>query len=90
VIKINVASIDASNADKFQSKMTKIISEQVDSEVLIIDLSNVVYMDSSGLSSLVSLLKYNDTNKKIVLSGLSQKVSKLFEITRMNKIFYVI
>ena len=57
---------------------------------LVIDLSEVEYVDSSGLATLVEVLKKNKTQGgKLGLSGLSDKVRSLFEITKLDKLFLI-
>ena len=55
---------------------------------VIINLKEVNYVDSSGLATLVEILKNMRANGgKLKISNLSQKVKGLFEITRLDKLF---
>lgn len=55
---------------------------------LIIDLSNVKYMDSSGLGVLVALLKLLKSEQgSLKLVALPLKVRKIFDLTRLTKFF---
>lgn len=54
----------------------------------LIDLSQVDYIDSSGLGVLVALQKRAlEHHGKLQLHGLTGVVKELFELTRLNKIF---
>ena len=58
---------------------------------LIIDLSKLDYMNSSGLSVLVSLLtKARNEGGEVVISSLSPKIEQLFIITKLNTVFSVV
>jgi anti-sigma B factor antagonist len=57
----------------------------------LLDFSNVNYIDSSGLGVLVSMEKRSkEKNGKVVLRGLSGEVKKIFELTRLTKIFEIL
>lgn len=52
-----------------------------------VDLSQVRFMDSTGLSSLVSLLKFVGPDRKLELCGLTPQVTKTLKLTRLDDIF---
>jgi len=55
---------------------------------VIVDLTNVDFLDSSGLGSLIALLKrISDRGGDMKIVGLQKKVRMIFEITRAYKIF---
>ena len=57
---------------------------------LILDLSQVPYIDSSGLGSLVgAYVSCHKAGQQVVLTGLNERVSKLFEITRLEPLFLI-
>lgn len=57
-------------------------------EKVLINLSDVGYVDSSGLATLVEVLKnLRSYGGKLKLSNLSEKVKGLFEITKLDKLF---
>ena len=58
---------------------------------LIIDLSDVGFMDSSGLSVLISTFKQTRTKDgDVVLLNPSPAVRTLFELTRMQQVFDIV
>jgi len=68
--------------DKFTSKKTPKI---------IINLAKVAYVDSSGLATLVEILKnMRSYGGKMRLVSMSSKINSLFEITKLNKLFEII
>ena len=64
--------------------------EKQPSKKVVVDLLKVGYIDSSGLATLVEILKKTKTQGgSLGLSGLSEKVKSLFEITKLDKLFQV-
>lgn len=57
---------------------------------LIVNLSGVNYMDSSGVAALVELLQRTKRNKTaLVLTNIGLRVRSVFEIARLDKIFTI-
>ena len=57
---------------------------------LIINLREVRYVDSSGIASLVEVLKEaRNTQKRLVLFGLNRAVHEVLQLTRLTKIFEI-
>jgi anti-sigma B factor antagonist len=55
---------------------------------LIVDLSGVSFIDSSGLSVLISAFKLiRSKGGRMLLSGISKNVQTLLELTRLSEIF---
>ena len=58
---------------------------------LVIDLSAVPYMDSSGVATLVEAMQIaRRTGSKLVLCALQQKVRSIFEIARLDMVFSIV
>ncbi len=57
---------------------------------LVINLEHVSYMDSSGLGTLVVVLRrVHGYGGRVALCGLSERVRSLFEITKLDKLFSI-
>jgi anti-sigma B factor antagonist len=57
---------------------------------LVVNLREVRYVDSSGIASLVEVLKEaRSTEKRLVLFGLNKTVQQVLELTRLTKIFEI-
>ncbi len=57
---------------------------------VIVDLEKVNYIDSSGLATLVEMLKkVKNQGGSLGLAGMTDKVRSLFEITKLDKLFLV-
>ncbi len=58
---------------------------------LIVDLTAVSYMDSSGVATLVEALQQQRKNKgQMILCGLQPKVRSIFEIARLDLVFTIV
>lgn len=57
---------------------------------LVVDLSGVDFLDSSGLGALVACLrKAREKHGDIKLAGLRPEVKSIFEITRVSRLFQI-
>ncbi len=58
---------------------------------LVVDLSKVPYMDSSGVATLVETMQAaRRDGTTLVLCGLQDKVRSVFEIARLDTIFTIV
>lgn len=64
--------------------------EKKPSKKVVVNLERVTYIDSSGLATLVEMLKKTRSQGGALgLSGMSEKVKSLFEITKLDKLFSI-
>ena len=85
IIKPVEKRLDASVAVEFKGKMAEFINDR--NELIVLDLSEVRFMDSSGLGAILSSLKTLGRQGDIVISGTKETVSSVFTITRMDRVF---
>ena len=58
---------------------------------LVVDLSQVHYMDSSGMATLVEAMRMcKDSRAKMVICAMNEKVKALFEIARLDQFFTIV
>ncbi|MEH1792717.1 STAS domain-containing protein [Nostoc sp.] len=56
--------------------------------ILLIDMKEVKFIDSSGLGALVSAMQITrNANTKLFICSISDQVRMLFELTKMDRIF---
>ena len=79
--------IDASIAPDFKGHMLNWIHEG--STRILLDLYHVEFIDSSGLSVLVSTLKALAGRGELMLCSICETVMNLFRLTRMDRIFKI-
>ncbi|GAB3202364.1 anti-sigma B factor antagonist [Pontibacter aydingkolensis] len=73
-------------------QMIDAVDSEQDGKVLLcaVDLSNVRFMDSSGMGVLVSLLtKFRNRGGELVLIKPSNHIRKLLIVTKLNAIFTI-
>jgi anti-sigma B factor antagonist len=88
VIKIS-GDIDAYHSATFKQKVMEHI-ENTEKKYLVLDMSDVAYIDSAGLGSIVSLIKESKkAEKEIVLVSLKKQIKKIFEMTKLDKIIRI-
>lgn len=57
---------------------------------VVVDLSDVEYMDSSGVGTLVHLFRQvNSNGGKLILVKPNERVRSVFEITRLDRFFVI-
>lgn len=79
--------LEAATATQFKSTMVDFINKGANR--IILDLSQVNFVDSSGLGSIVSILKTLGEDGELVLCGINQTVMSLFKLTRLDRIFRI-
>lgn len=79
--------LDAAQSIQFKEDVKEAI-QQSDKSV-ILDLSALKFMDSTGLGVLVSTLKILKGERDLVIFGIKGMVLELFKLTRMDRIFII-
>lgn len=87
LITIHETRIDASIAPEFKSEMDQLIAES--EAPIIVDISQISFMDSSSLGALVGIYKGVKQQDAFVIAGASGVVEELFKLTRMDSIFHM-
>ncbi len=56
------------------------------SGVVLLDMQRVTYMNSAAIGIIVDTFKnFRDNDGRLVLSGLTPDIAKLFEVTKLNR-----
>ncbi|MFZ4640975.1 MAG: STAS domain-containing protein [Nodosilinea sp.] len=80
--------LDGTRAEYFRKVVDEMLSEGAD--VILINLKDITFIDSSGLGVLVVLLKQvKSSNCQLCLCSINDQVKMLFELTSMDQIFKV-
>lgn len=75
------------------TKLVGVVNEVVGHQVLtcIIDISDLRYINSSGIGVLITILtKFRNKGGEVYLMNPSESVKKLLVITKLNAIFQII
>ncbi len=84
VLQPLVESIDSSVATVFKSRIVDKIQKGY--RRIALDLSQVTFMDSSGLGAIVSVLKTLGEDGRLVLCHVNAAIRSLFRLTRFDRI----
>lgn len=87
IVVVDEARVDAAVALQFKDGMRKRITEG-DGRV-VLDLSKVDFLDSSGLGAVVAVMKLMGPDRRLDLAGLTPTVDKVFRLTRMDLVFRI-
>ena len=80
--------IDINSSPQIKKSFDKLISSKTPK--IVINLSKVTYVDSSGLATLVEILKnMKSYGGRMRLACMSPKIKSLFEITKLEKLFEI-
>ncbi len=82
-------NIDMSNSPEVRKSLLRELRDKSVSRV-VLNLTRVAYIDSSGVASLVEGLKAaRETGSRFVLFGLSESAREVLKISRLLKLFEV-
>ena len=84
IISVNAERIDAAVAIQFKDAM-RTETENGPARV-VLDLSQVQFIDSSGLGAIVAAMKPLGTGRRLDLAGLTPAVDNVFRLTRMDTV----
>lgn len=81
--------VDLRSSPQLRSRLLQIIEQKP--KCVVVDLSGVSYMDSSGVGTMVEVKRLIERDGgQIVLSGLQPRVRSVFEITQLDKFFRIV
>lgn len=80
--------LDSTKAEEFRQRVDEMLVTGV--EVILIDLKNITFIDSSGLGTLVVILKkVRGMDRRLYICSINDQVRMLFELTSMDRVFDV-
>ncbi|MDA0266420.1 MAG: STAS domain-containing protein [Cyanobacteria bacterium] len=84
-----VGILDSTQADSFRQQVDDALADGA--EKLLIDLTHISFVDSSGLGALVMVLKkVRAAQKEMFVCSINDQVRMLFELTSMDRVFEVL
>ncbi|MGF0095082.1 STAS domain-containing protein [Peptoniphilus sp. SGI.035] len=80
--------LDVYNTKKFKEKSIKYYEKN--KKDILFDCIDLEYLDSTGLGSLIYILKELEKDgNKIVIENLNKSIMKLFKITKLDDMFEI-
>ena len=87
VIECRGDNLDASNVRDFRENMKRLMK---DHPHVVLDMSAMKFVDSSGLGALIACLRDANSRKgDLRLSAMARPVRALFELMRMHRVFCI-
>lgn len=87
VVRVHEARMDAACAIQFKDSMRA--TAATSAPVMLLDLGEVMFLDSSGLGAIVAVMKLLGPDRRLELAALTPQVEKVFRLTRMDSIFTI-
>jgi anti-sigma B factor antagonist len=85
VVTVTEKRLDAKIAVGFKDEMAALIN--AGETTVVLDLSNVGFVDSSGLGAIVTSLKLIGRKGDLLVAGVKDDVMTMFTLTRMDRVF---
>ena len=80
--------VDMFSSPKLRDKLVPFFEKK--NKGIIVDLSGVSFMDSSGIATLVEGLQWSKKeNKQFILAGLGTNVMNALSLTKLNTVFNI-
>jgi len=87
VIECRGDNLDASNVRDFREDMKRLMKDHTH---VVLDMSRMKFVDSSGLGALIACLRdANGRKGDLRLCAMSRPVRALFELMRMHRVFCI-
>lgn len=89
ILKIKNDKLDSTVAPDLKSQII-ILANSTDREHFILDLKQVTFADSSGLSALLLAHRlYRDSNRQFVVCNLADRIQELLKISQLDKVLNI-
>lgn len=80
--------LDGAKAGQLRQEVSSLVT--AGKNIVLVDLKEVTFMDSSGLGALVVALKgARSAGGKLCLCSINEQVKMLFELTSMDRLFEI-
>lgn len=87
IVIVQSENLDAGNVKAFKDRLLPVLE---DHQNVLLDMSRLSFIDSSGLGALLSCLRTMNSKKgQLKLFAMAKPVQALFELVRMHRIFSI-
>lgn len=86
-IRVEERRLDALIATAFKDRVRNLAAHA--EHTVTLDLTQVDFMDSSGLGAVIAIYKSMPPGRKLELTGLSENVERVFRLTRMDTVLNI-
>jgi anti-sigma B factor antagonist len=88
VVRLYESRLDSYIATEFRDEMDRLAKSS--RAQIVLDLSGVEFVDSSGLGAIVTTQKRLGRERDLVICGANEPVTRLFKLARLDKIFQIV
>ena len=87
VVQVDEPRLDAAMAIRFKDRLREIVTRN--GPLIVLDLSQVGFMDSSGLGAILAIRRALPESRRLELAGPTANVERVFRLTRMDTVFTI-
>lgn len=87
IVGVDETRLDAAMAIRFKDRLREVVARH--GPLIMLDLSRVDFMDSSGLGAILAIRRTLPASRRLELTGLTPNVDRVFKLTRMDTIFTI-
>ncbi|MEO1523148.1 MAG: STAS domain-containing protein [Cyanobacteria bacterium J06633_2] len=78
--------LDGATTLELKNQVTDVLKHGAD--IVLLNMKDVTFMNSSGIGALVAILKMvREKEKQLYLCGLTDQVKMIFQLTKMDRVF---
>lgn len=78
--------LDGVTTNELKLQVSDLLHQDID--IVLLDMKQVTFMNSTGIGAMVATLKLvRAKGKQIYLCGLTEQVQIIFELTKMDRVF---
>jgi anti-sigma B factor antagonist len=85
IVDCHEKRLDAKTAVEFKKIMANFIEQG--HRTIVLNITEVEFIDSSALSAIVSSLKLIGRDGDLTIAGAQEAIQRLFSLTRMDRVF---
>ena len=87
LVRVLDARLDAAQAIRFKDRLREVVAR--DGPRIVLDLSRVEFMDSSGLGAILAIRRGLPETHRLEVAALGPNVDRVFQLTRMDTVFTI-
>ena len=87
VVKLMMSNLDTSVAADVREELSAIVSKA--KGVILLNLHEVTFMDSSGLAAIVYCFKMTEMKDQLIICEISDRVRSVFKLTKLDAVLKI-
>ncbi|QTA79255.1 Anti-sigma-B factor antagonist [Desulfonema limicola] len=87
ILKALVKRLEADIAEEIKKELSELVNKKT--KIMVIDISDVDFIDSSGLGAIIFTYKLLKGKGRIAIAGAKEGVKSILQLTRMDRLFQI-